>query len=72
MLLHAKEQREKLNVPVIPVFWVAGEDHDLNEINHVYAEVNGQVTKEQIQDKFVLKLMASDATFDREAMTIIL
>lgn len=69
VLLHAKEQREKLNVPVIPVFWVAGEDHDLNEINHVYAEVNGQVTKEQIQDKFVLKLMASDATFDREAMT---
>lgn len=68
VLLHAKEQRQKLGVPVIPVFWIAGEDHDLNEINHVYAEVDGKVTKEQIQDKFVLKLMASDATFDREAM----
>lgn len=70
VLLHAKEQRQKLGVPVIPVFWIAGEDHDLNEINHVYAEVNGQVTKEQIQDKFVMKLMASDATFNREDMIV--
>lgn len=68
VLLHAKEQRRKLGVPVIPVFWVAGEDHDINEINHVYSEVNGQVTKEQIQDKFVWKLMSSDARFDRGAM----
>ncbi|MDS9470489.1 bacillithiol biosynthesis cysteine-adding enzyme BshC [Sporosarcina pasteurii] len=68
VIMHAKEQRETLGIPVIPVFWVAGEDHDLHEINHVYSEVNGQVIKEQIQDKFVMKLMASDAQFERDKM----
>lgn len=70
VILHAREQREKLGVPVIPVFWIAGEDHDLNEINHVYTEANGTVTKEQIKDQFVMKLMASDAKFDRESMVV--
>ncbi|WP_172369776.1 bacillithiol biosynthesis cysteine-adding enzyme BshC [Sporosarcina jiandibaonis] len=68
VILLAKKQRQALGVPVVPVFWVAGEDHDINEINHVYTNTAGRVTKEQIQDKFVLKLMASDATFDQIEM----
>lgn len=32
----ADEQEKKLGVPVIPVFWVAGEDHDFAEVNHVH------------------------------------
>lgn len=70
VILLAKKQRAELGVPVVPIFWVAGEDHDLNEINHVYTETGGLVTKEQIQDKFVLKLMASDAKFDQREMKI--
>jgi bacillithiol synthase len=68
VILLAKKQRQALGVPVVPVFWVAGEDHDINEINHVYTNTGGRLTKEQIQDKFVLKLMASDAMFDQIEM----
>lgn len=68
VILLARRQREALGVPVVPVFWVAGEDHDLNEINHVYTEMAGRAVKQQIRDKFVLKLMASDATYDKEQM----
>lgn len=30
------QKAAELNVPVIPIFWIAGEDHDFDEINHVF------------------------------------
>ena len=33
----AEEQEKALGKKVIPVFWIAGEDHDLAEVNHVYS-----------------------------------
>ncbi|HJF30892.1 MAG TPA: bacillithiol biosynthesis cysteine-adding enzyme BshC [Sporosarcina psychrophila] len=68
VILLAKKQREKLGIPVVPVFWVAGEDHDLNEINHVYTEMEGRATKHQYRENFVLKLMASEAEYDKQLM----
>ena len=68
VILLAKKKRAALGIPVVPVFWVAGEDHDLNEINHVYTELNGKAIKHQYRDKFVLKLMASEATYDKEQL----
>ena len=68
VILLAKKQREKLGTPVVPVFWVAGEDHDLNEINHVYTEMEGRATKHQYRENFVLKLMASEAEYDKQLM----
>ncbi|MDW0115825.1 bacillithiol biosynthesis cysteine-adding enzyme BshC [Sporosarcina thermotolerans] len=69
VILLAEKKREELGVPVIPVFWIAGEDHDLNEINHVYTEVSGKVTKNKYREKYILKLMASEAEYSHEMMT---
>ncbi len=32
----AREAERKLGRPVIPLFWIAGEDHDWEEVNHTY------------------------------------
>ncbi|QTD42409.1 bacillithiol biosynthesis cysteine-adding enzyme BshC [Sporosarcina sp. Te-1] len=68
VILLANKQREELGIPVVPVFWIAGEDHDLNEINHVYTQSEGQAVKQQYDEKFIFKWMASDAEYDKNLM----
>ena len=48
----ARQAEEKLGKPVIPVFWIAGEDHDLEEVNHVWVQ-NGN--KEPVKHRFHVK-----------------
>jgi len=64
----AKIQEEKLNTPVIPVFWIAGEDHDFLEINHVLIESDGEMKKKGYPELVTDKRMASLIKFDPDEM----
>lgn len=64
----AKQQEENLGVPVIPVFWIAGEDHDFEEINHTYILKNNRPKKVTVPDKVMEKKSASDIEIDRNSL----
>ncbi|KAA1042704.1 bacillithiol biosynthesis cysteine-adding enzyme BshC [Macrococcus equipercicus] len=67
IIVLAREQSHQLNRPVIPVFWIAGEDHDFSEVNHAYLYDDSQVrlnkvkvaTKQQVETS-VSDFMLSD------------
>ncbi|WP_156290435.1 bacillithiol biosynthesis cysteine-adding enzyme BshC [Oceanobacillus salinisoli] len=64
----AKRQEEKLDVPVIPVFWIAGEDHDFDEINHIYLQKNSRMKKYKVAQQVTDKRSVSDIELDKEEM----
>ncbi|MFJ7950419.1 bacillithiol biosynthesis cysteine-adding enzyme BshC [Lysinibacillus sp. NPDC096418] len=65
----AKEQSIKLQRPVVPVFWIAGEDHDLEEINHTFTIRGMDVKKRAYGERSKRKTMASTTALNKEAMT---
>lgn len=69
VILLAKKQSVDLDTSVVPIFWIAGEDHDINEINHVYTENRGTALKNQYKENYVFKSMASDTKYDKKQMT---
>ncbi|WP_026906018.1 bacillithiol biosynthesis cysteine-adding enzyme BshC [Paucisalibacillus globulus] len=65
----AKQQEEKLGIPVIPVFWIAGEDHDFDEINHVYMERNHKMKKFKVGQRVLDKRSVSHLELDKKNMS---
>ncbi|WP_017727198.1 bacillithiol biosynthesis cysteine-adding enzyme BshC [Halalkalibacterium ligniniphilum] len=66
VILLAREQEKKLGVPVIPLFWIAGEDHDLDEINFVSIEKEGRwVSHRLYQDE---RKAATDVALKKEEL----
>ncbi|MDQ0161627.1 bacillithiol biosynthesis cysteine-adding enzyme BshC [Aeribacillus alveayuensis] len=65
ILTLAKQLQEQLGVPVIPLFWIAGEDHDFEEINHVYVYQNERIQKKAISQVPFKKQMVSNIEIDK-------
>src|SRR5690625_4316765 len=66
----AKEQEKKLQRPVIPVFWIAGEDHDFEEINHIYTEKHHHIHKHRLKSEMNNKTSVSHLKLDQEEAAI--
>ncbi len=64
VILLAKQQRDALQHPVIPVFWIAGEDHDLDEINSTFTHANGRLVKHTYNDRPNRKQMAFETEIE--------
>ncbi|GIN94595.1 putative cysteine ligase BshC [Siminovitchia terrae] len=64
----AEQQEKELEQPVVPIFWIAGEDHDHLEINHIFAPQKENFKKKNYHEAFSGKMMASHIVFDKEKM----
>ena len=64
----ARMAAERLNRAVVPVFWIAGEDHDFDEVNHTYVlSPELQVQKIRIDHPTGIRSMVSKVVVPSEA-----
>lgn len=62
----AEEKEKELKIPVIPVFWIAGEDHDYHEVNHLFVPNEQTLIKKVYPEKVIQKKMVSDISLNQE------
>ncbi len=70
IIQQARLLEKQFERPVVPVFWIAGEDHDFAEINHTFINKNGQTRKLSVSQKWPNKHSISDVEIDKEACFI--
>ncbi|WP_071395437.1 bacillithiol biosynthesis cysteine-adding enzyme BshC [Bacillus tuaregi] len=69
IIVLARQKEEELGIPVVPIFWIAGEDHDYQEVNHIFVENEGKVQKVVYPEKVLEKKMVSDISINKEVCT---
>ncbi|WP_342430503.1 bacillithiol biosynthesis cysteine-adding enzyme BshC [Neobacillus sp. FSL H8-0543] len=62
----AEQKERQLGIPVIPVFWIAGEDHDFHEVNHVFIPTGLKVDKWTYPERVLEKKMVSDIVLSKD------
>lgn len=66
-ILHeAKRLEDTLHIPVVPIFWIAGEDHDIDEVNHLHVHNNVSVKKFFLQERNDLKIPATNRSIKKD------
>ncbi|WP_440111092.1 bacillithiol biosynthesis cysteine-adding enzyme BshC [Paenibacillus sp. QZ-Y1] len=69
----AREAEKRLKRPVVPVFWIAGEDHDWDEVNHTYLpDSRGDMTKLKLQGRFAGRDSVSYVRIETEQWVTVL
>lgn len=66
IIIFARQKEKELGVPVVPLFWIAGEDHDYDEVNHVYTVQKGKFAKSVYPQKLSEKRMVSHIPLQEE------